>query len=217
MPHTNHQMKILNKFYDRLKKERFVNNQSSSYYGSLSNRFVIPGIVITGLSSIVSFMSTSDILEDDEKKGFGITVGVLTSIAAIIQSMSASFGFQLKKDAFATCADEYDSLITRVEFEICNPNEDFQTFSNTLEDDILKIKSNCKYLPPLHVNELWDQKKELFLNKLVSTSEIIPISNNETKSDETKSDETKSDEIKNDETKSDKTKSDETKIEISTQ
>ena len=63
--------------------------------------------------------------------------------------MSASFGFQLKTDAFATCADAYDSLITKVEFEIANPNEDFQEFSNQLEEDILKIKSNCKYLPPL--------------------------------------------------------------------
>lgn len=170
MEHTDQQMKILNKFYQRLKKEKFINNQSSTYYGNLSNRFVIPGIVITGLSSIVSFMSTSDMLEDDEKKGFGITVGVLTSIAAIVQSMSASFGFQLKTDAFATCADAYDSLITKVEFEIANPNEDFQEFSNQLEEDILKIKSNCKYLPPLHINELWDQKKDLFLTPLSSSN-----------------------------------------------
>ena len=172
MVHSDQQFGILNKFYQRLQKERFVNNQSSSYYGNLSNRFVIPGIVITGLSSIVSFMSTSDMLDDDEQKGFGITVGVLTSIAAIVQSMSASFGFQLKKDAFATCADAYDTLITRVEFEICNPNEDFQTFSNTLEEDILKIKSNCKYLPPLHVNELWNDKKDIFMNKLRSETHL---------------------------------------------
>lgn len=182
MVHSNSQMGILNKFYQRLKKERFINNQSSSYYSTLSNRFVIPGIVITGLSSIVSFMSTSDMLEDDEKKGFGITVGVLTSVAAIIQSMSASFGFQLKTDAFATCADEYDSLITRVEFEIANPNEDFQEFSNKLEDDILKIKSNCKYLPPLHVNELWDAKKDLFLTPL-SSSALQLEEDNETSTD----------------------------------
>lgn len=197
MAHTDHQMEILNKFYQRLKKERFVNNQSSAYYSSLSNRFVIPGIVITGLSSIVSFMSTSDMLEDDEKKGFGITVGVLTSVAAIVQSMSASFGFQLKKDAFATCADSYDSLITKVEFEICNPNEDFQEFSNQLEEDILKIKSNCKYLPPLHVSELWDQKKDLFLNKLVSSSSVTT----KTPEDDTTNNESETD----------------TKIEISTQ
>ena len=99
--HSPKQMEILNKFYKRLKKERFVNNQSSQYYSNLGNRFVIPGIIITGLSSVVSFLATSSMLDEDEKQGCGVTVGVLTAIATIVQSMSASFGFQLKKDAFA--------------------------------------------------------------------------------------------------------------------
>ncbi len=157
--HSAQEMEILNKFYKRLKKERFVNNQSSQYYGTLGQRFVVPGIIITGLSSVVSFLATSSMLDENEKQGCGVTVGVLTAIATIIQSMSASFGFQLKKDAFATSADTYDSLITKVEFEICNPNEDFSDFCNNLEESILKIKSDCKYLAPLHIHELWNEKK----------------------------------------------------------
>lgn len=157
--HSAQEMEILNKFYKRLKKERFVNNQSSQYYGTLGQRFVVPGIIITGLSSVVSFLATSSMLDENEKQGCGVTVGVLTAIATIIQSMSASFGFQLKKDAFATSADTYDSLITKVEFEICNPNEDFSDFCNNLEESILKIKSDCKYLAPLHIHELWKEKK----------------------------------------------------------
>ena len=164
--HSPKQMEILNKFYKRLKKERFVNNQSSLYYSNLGNRFVIPGIIITGLSSVVSFLATSSMLDEDEKQGCGVTVGVLTAIATIIQSMSASFGFQLKKDAFATSADTYDSLITQVEFEICNPNEDFSEFCNNLEENILKIKKDCKYLPPLHIHELWQQNKQNYTQTL---------------------------------------------------
>lgn len=164
--HSPKQMEILNKFYKRLKKERFVNNQSSLYYSNLGNRFVIPGIIITGLSSVVSFLATSSMLDEDEKQGCGVTVGVLTAIATIIQSMSASFGFQLKKDAFATSADTYDSLITQVEFEICNPNEDFSEFCNNLEESILKIKKDCKYLPPLHIHELWQQNKQNYTQTL---------------------------------------------------
>lgn len=188
MVHSDSEIQILNKFYLRLKKERFINNQSNSYYSKLNNRFVIPGIVITGLSSVVSFMSSSDMLEENEKTGFSLTVGVLTSIAAIVQSMSASFGFQVKADAFATCADAYDSLITKVEFEIANPNEDFDDFSNQLEQEILKIKANCKYLPPLHINELWDEKKDLFLTPLspnVSTSKIVETDLDRTKESST--------------------------------
>ena len=152
--HSQKQLTILNKFYARLKKERFINNTSSTYYGNMNQRFVIPGIIITGLSSVGSFMTTSDMLDENEKQGFGVTVGIMTAIATIIQSMSASYGFQLKKDAFATSADAYDSLLTKVEFEISNPNENFTEFCNDLESAILKIKGDCKHLPPLHIHQL---------------------------------------------------------------
>ena len=173
--HSPKQMDVLNKFYQRLKKERFLNNNASTYYGTLNQRFVVPGIVITGLSSIGSFMTTSDMLSDNEKQGFGVTVGVLTAVATVVQSMSASFGFQLKKDAFATSADVYDSLLTKVEFEICNPNENFEDFCNDLEADILKIKSDCKYLIPLHIQQLWNQNKHLYSQTLSSSSSDLIV------------------------------------------
>ena len=68
--HSPKQLGILNKFYTRLTKERFINNTSSAYYSSLNQRFVIPGIIITGLSSVGSFMTASDMLSDTEKQGF---------------------------------------------------------------------------------------------------------------------------------------------------
>lgn len=173
--HSPKQLAILNKFYTRLKKERFINNTSSTYYGNMNQRFVIPGIIITGLSSVGSFMTTSDMLDDNEKQGFGVTVGIMTAVATIIQSMSASYGFQLKKDAFATSADAYDSLLTKVEFEISNPNENFTEFCDDLEASILKIKGDCKYLPPLHVHQLWDENKHNYtqtITPVVSSSNV---------------------------------------------
>lgn len=157
--HTKRELQILDKFYSRLKKERFVNNQASTYYSSLNQKFVIPGIIITGISSVASFLATSDILDDSEKQAFSVGVGVMTAAATIIQSLSSSFGFAVKKDAFQTSADIYDSLLTKVEFEIYNPNEKFDEFCDNLETDILKIKSDCKYLPPLHIYDLWKQRK----------------------------------------------------------
>ena len=173
--HSPGQLKILNKFYQRLKKERFINNNSSSYYGTLNQRFVVPGIVITGLSSVGSFMTTSDMLSDDEKQGFGVTVGILTAVATVVQSMSASFGFQLKKDAFATSADSYDSLLTKVEFEICNPNENFTEFCDDLEAEILNIKSKCKYLPPLHIQQLWETNKHLYTQSITPATSAVEL------------------------------------------
>ena len=157
--HSERELQILDKFYSRLKKERFVNNQASTYYSNLNQKFVIPGIIITGISSVASFLATSDMLDDDEKQAFSVGVGVMTAVATIIQSLSSSFGFAVKKDSFQTSADIYDSLLTKVEFEIYNPNEKFDDFCNDLETEILKIKSDCKYLPPLHVYDLWKKRK----------------------------------------------------------
>ena len=173
--HSPKQLGILNKFYTRLTKERFINNTSSAYYSSLNQRFVIPGIIITGLSSVGSFMTASDMLSDTEKQGFGVTVGIMTAVATIVQSMSASFGFQLKADSFATSADSYDSLITKVEFEISNPNENFTEFCNNLEEGILQIKADCKYLPPLHIHQLWTDNKGNYIQPLTPTTSMADI------------------------------------------
>lgn len=156
--HTQNQVKFLNKFRKRLEKEKYINNYASSYYASMNNRFVIPGVLITGISSVLSFLATSDILTTDAKQGFSIGVGILTACATIIQSVSNSFGFATRKDSFQTSADAYDDLITRLEFEICNPNEEFMDFCNTLETDILKIKTDCKYLPPLFIRKLYEEE-----------------------------------------------------------
>jgi hypothetical protein len=96
-------------------------------------------------------MATSDILTDGTKSGFSVGVGILTAGATILQSVSSSFGFGARKDAFQKSADSYDDLITKIEFEIYNPNEPFMEFCNDLEEAILKIKNDCNFLPPLFV------------------------------------------------------------------
>ncbi len=150
---------ILKQFHTRLLKERFINNQASVYYSSQNSKFVIPGILITGVSSVISFMATSDLLNTSTKSAFSIGVGIFTAGATILQSISSSFGFQSRAEGFQKAADSYDTLITKIEFEINNPNEDFNEFCNDLETAILDIKNNCKYLPPLFIYKLWEQFK----------------------------------------------------------
>ena len=150
---------ILKQFHTRLLKERFINNQASVYYSSQNSKFVIPGILITGVSSVISFMATSDLLNTSTKSAFSIGVGIFTAGATILQSISSSFGFQSRAEEFQKAADSYDTLITKIEFEINNPNEDFNEFCNDLETAILDIKNNCKYLPPLFIYKLWEQFK----------------------------------------------------------
>jgi hypothetical protein len=149
--HTEQQLMVLNKFRKRLEREKYINNYASNYYGAMQHRFTIPGILITGVCSVASFLATSDMLNTDTKAGFSIGVGILTAGATILQSVSSSFGFGARKDAFQKSADAYDDLITKIEFEICNPNEKFSDFCNDLETAILKIKNDCAFLPPLFI------------------------------------------------------------------
>lgn len=149
--HTENQLMVLNKFHKRLEREKYINNYASNYYGSMQHRFTIPGILITGVCSVASFLATSDMLNTDTKSGFSVGVGILTAGATILQSVSSSFGFGARKDAFQKAADSYDDLITKIEFEICNPNERFMAFCNDLEEAILKIKNDCAFLPPLFI------------------------------------------------------------------
>ena len=183
--HNHQQLRILSKFRNRLEKEIFIHSQAGNYYMKSSRWFVIPGIIITGSSSVISFLGTSDIINDDVKIAFNITVGVLTASAAILQSISSSFGFETRTSAFSKAADAYDTLITKIEFELCNPNENFQEFCDKLEIEILKIKNDCKYLPPLFCHKNYEKEmkrckafKEEQIDNNSLTSILIHTPNN---------------------------------------
>ena len=77
--HSPNQLMVLNKFRKRLEREKYINNYASNYYGSMQHRFTIPGILITGICSVASFLATSDMLNTDTKSGFSVGVGILTA------------------------------------------------------------------------------------------------------------------------------------------
>jgi len=154
---------ILDKIYNCIIKERFINNYASTYYVNQNIKFIIPAIIITGLSSIGSFIATNSLLDNNEKNYVNISIGVLTACATILQSISSSFEFKLKAEAFQKSADSYDTLLTKLDFEMYNPNEDFDEFCNKIELEILDIKNKCKFLPPLYIYNIWTKKKHNLL------------------------------------------------------
>lgn len=66
-------------------------------------------------------------------------------------------------------ADSYDKLITNIQFEIDEPNED--DFLQKMEEKILAIKNECKFLPPPRPNS--KEKMLVFDHRQDSTK--IPI------------------------------------------
>jgi hypothetical protein len=162
----------LEKLLDNLKTKYAVFSRSSQYYDRLNLKMICPAILISAFSSIASFMSTSDVLGDDSKQYFGITVGVLTVISTMLQSISGSCSFNTKRDAFLNAADQCEKLITNVEFELEMPDEDKQEFFNKIETQLLEIQDKCKFLPPLFItndiiNEIHKNKTTTRLSKII--------------------------------------------------
>jgi len=158
MPQENKSYKGLK---NRLKKQRFTHNLAGKYYGSLYQKLTVPTIVITGVVSMGGFLASSEILSDEVKKCFTITVGILGSISTIIQSILHSCEYATKKKMFEQAADEYDKLLTKLEFfylQSQSGTNESLNFSNelaTFEKEILTIKNKCMYLPPLSIIEKW--------------------------------------------------------------
>ena len=141
---------------DLLEKKKFIYNRAGDYYRNMNYYFVIPSILITTLSSIFAFLSTSDIIGDKQQDVFIILVGIFTAFSTMMQSISSSVGYATKKEMFLGAADQYDKNIIKITFEINNPSD--ENLIKAIEEDIKKIEDNCKYLPPNWIICEWDNK-----------------------------------------------------------
>ena len=119
--------------------------EAAQYYERKSYLLNIPLILVTALTGILSFVSTSDMVGARDKNIFSLTVGILGFIATIMQSFQNTFKFNTKSEMFRNSADQYDMLITTIDFENINPND--KEFINNLEKKILEIQNSCKYFP----------------------------------------------------------------------
>jgi hypothetical protein len=139
-------MGLLRESSARLKELKWVHSRSAQYYDKMHNVFVIPTILITSISGMASFLSTSSVITEDTKTVFGIGVGVMASVSSLLQSMSSAYKYGTKAEMHRTAAEEYNKLIVKISFEMADPNE--PKFIENLESKLLEVQSNCKYFPP---------------------------------------------------------------------
>ena len=109
---------------DLLEKKKFIYNRAGDYYRKMNYYFVIPSILMTTLSSMFAFLSTSDIVGDKQQNIFIILVGVFTAFSTMMQSISSSVGYATRKEMFLGAADQYDKNIIKITFEINNPSDE---------------------------------------------------------------------------------------------
>ena len=110
-----------NKMLKSLKKLRFMHSRASQYYESMNIKLSAPSIIITALSGIASFLSTSQYVDEDSQNACGITVGVLASVASVFQAFTAACQYGAKREAHRTVAEQYNALIVKTKFEMEMP------------------------------------------------------------------------------------------------
>ena len=106
------------KMLRRLRKLRYLHARSSQYYDKMNFRLSSPSILITSLSGIASFFSTSQYIDTDSQNAFGITVGVMASISSIFQALTAACQYGVKREAHRTVAEQYNALIVKTKFNL---------------------------------------------------------------------------------------------------
>jgi hypothetical protein len=170
---TRKKMIFHNKMLKRLKKLRFLHSRASQYYESMNIKLSAPSIIITALSGIASFLSTSQYVDEDSQNACGITVGVLASIASVFQAFTAACQYGAKREAHRTVAEQYNALIVKTKFEMEMPNE--EDFVDKLEIAILEIDAKCNYFVPQFIINEWDKeddKKSNFINNDLDLNEF---------------------------------------------
>jgi len=150
--------------FDLLERKKYIYNRAGDYYRKMNLYFVIPSILITTISSIFAFLSTSNLINEENQDVFIILVGIMSAFSTMSQSLSSSVGFSTRKDMFLNAADQYDKNIIKISFEINNPTN--QNLVKEIEADIRKIEDNCKYLPPNWILDEWNFKITKKVNQI---------------------------------------------------
>lgn len=159
-----------NKTLERLQNLSDLHTKASQYFDKMHYYIIGPSIVITALSGIASFLSTSQYIDTNTQNAFGISVGIAASFASVLQSISGACQYSAKKEAHRTVAEEYNKLIVVVKFEIEMPNE--EDFTDNLEKQILDIQNKCNYFIPQFIIDKYNKQKQ---KKLITQKKQIKI------------------------------------------
>ena len=162
---TKKHYKFFRRLQKRLLKLKYIHSHAATYFDKLNFYIFAPSITITAISSIGSFLSTASFIAEDTQNIFGISVGVLASGSAMLQSLASACKYNVKAESHRAAADEYDRLLTTLQFEMEMPNE--KNLSTNLKKK-LDVQNKCKYFPPQFIIDSYPGE---------SDGEILPTKN----------------------------------------
>jgi hypothetical protein len=160
--------RFLTDYLDRLEELKWIHSRSSEYYERHNLFIIIPSIILTSVSGIISFMSTSNGVSKDFQYISSISVGVIASVSSLFQALSSTLQFNTKSELHRDVADRYDKIITNIKFEFVDHSD--ENFISELEKQIIEVQNMCKYFPPMF---LYDEYIKFKKHEMKLESELI--------------------------------------------
>ena len=139
----------------KVRKQRQLHRMCSQYYERINSLINLPAIAISGAATVYSFAYPSD---SPQEQVFinKMIAGSLSALNTILFSVSCFLKLQAKAESHFIAAEEYDNLLTMINFELRFPSENIQEFTNKVEKKILEIKKSCRYFPPDYIIQKYD-------------------------------------------------------------
>lgn len=150
---------LINKLEEYTIYKRHCHWITARYFENLNKLFVIPSIIITSISGMLSFISSSNYVNNDISVYLALSVGCLASLSSLIQSFSNAYGFANKAEAHENAAESFDQIITKVRFSKYSSDKIDGKFLDDLKDSIVEIKQRCKYIIPDWVDNEYNKRE----------------------------------------------------------
>jgi len=151
---------VLKKLVKFAEERRATHAASQRHYDKLNAIFFWPSIVLTSMTSAVSFLSMNF---PEYEAGFNVSIGIMASLSTLIVALSETYRYGSKAEQHGLASESYENLRTKLFFKslqlqtLVSENGadtpvmtpcDFKAFFSSVEDQITEIARQCKDLVP---------------------------------------------------------------------
>ena len=138
-----------NNILNRCKEAYKIHVISKEYYEFYNNLIMIPSMLIGCSATIVSTY-----VSQDSSLYLNIILVVLNALSAFLITLGNFLKLSAKVENHRICADNYDNLITKINYENEYPDQETNIFVQNIEKSILEIKKLNIYLAPSKINKI---------------------------------------------------------------
>ena len=157
----------LNALIFKLRRARWLHRRASKYYHPRNIIMVALSFVISSSISILSISSTSNSSNTTSNTYIGYIITITGFLNGFITLLTNQLDYKTKTNNNILAAKAYDSLITKVSFEINFPSDiPCNEFVGLIEENILKIKNELE----VYTEERFEKEVNKLINENIDIS-----------------------------------------------